>query len=249
MKFPFSLIAPDGNWEKWESIYFPYIEMIEKKIIKTNPKNSKLYRNYDFALKSDIFQRVIDLLVVSKKEAKLEDKEEVDLYDYQFTFVYCHRSSKPFRYINLLKFVNEIKAFSKKFKKDKINNCHDIRSELILISQHGYEQEIKNYLRNHLIGETDYIIPLISIPPINNEVWHNFIEYQPKPEKRNELENIIKIGNRNSSPSYKNNMVKSAKSEYDQIIQREKMAKIDNRFLNKWYEILNVSESNKILSY
>jgi len=253
MKFPFSTNHIDGKWEEWDKIYFPYIELIENNIIKTNIKNTKVYRNYNFALKSDTFQRVIDLMKItttdSSPETNKQGSEDLNPYNYEITFIYCNRTSKPFKYMNLLKFVNEIKAFSEKFKNDKRNECHNIRSQLILISLFGYDLGIKEYLRNHLVRETDYTIPLMLVPPFKNEVWHNFIEYEDlQPQKRNELENIIRIGNREqTSPSYRNNMVKSAKSEYEQIIERDKLVKSDNDFLNMWHSILNVSKSTEIL--
>jgi len=255
MKFPFSTNYIDGKWEEWDKIYFPYIELIENNIIKDNIENTKLYRNYNFALKSDSFQRVIDLLIITTKttDSELSNQvtEEINPYDYEITFIYCNRTSKPFKYMNFLKFVNEIKSFSEKFKNDKKNECHNIRSQLILVSLFGYDLGIKDYLRTHLVRETDYTIPLMLVPPFNgdDEVWHNFIEYEGlKPQKRNELENIIRIGNREqASPSYRNNMVQSAKSEYKQILERDKLVKFDNDFLNKWHWILNVSTSTEIL--
>jgi hypothetical protein len=255
MKFPFSTNHIDGKWEEWDKIYFPYIELIENNIIKDNIENTKLYRNYNFALKSDSFQRVIDLIIITTKttDSELSNQvtEEINPYNYEITFIYCNRTSKPFKYMNFLKFVNEIKSFSEKFKNDKKNECHNIRSQLILVSLFGYDLRIKDYLRTHLVRETDYTIPLMLVPPFNgdDEVWHNFIEYEGlKPQKRNELENIIRIGNREQvSPSYRNNMVRSAKSEYKQILERDKLVKFDNDFLNKWHWILNVSTSTEIL--
>ena len=252
MKFPFSTNYIDGKWEEWDKIYFPYIELIENNIIKDNIENTKLYRNYNFALKSDSFQRVIDLLIITTKTTDSElSTEEINPYDYEITFIYCNRTSKSFKYMNFLKFVNEIKSFSEKFKNDKKNECNNIRSQLILVSLFGYDLGIKDYLRTHLVRETDYTIPLMLVPPFNgdDEVWHNFIEYEGlKPQKRNELENIIRIGDREqASPSYRNNMVRSAKSEYAQILERDKLVKFDNDFLNKWHWILNVSTSTEIL--
>ena len=255
MKFPFSTNHIEGKWEEWDKIYFPYIELIENNIIKDNIENTKLYRNYNFALKSDSFQRIIDLVIITTKttDSELSNQvtEEINPYDYEITFIYCNRTSKPFKYMNFLKFVNEIKSFSEKFKNDKKNECHNIRSQLILVSLFGYDLGIKDYLRTHLVREIDYTIPLMLVPPFNgdDEVWHNFIEYESlKPQKRNELENIIRIGNREqASPSYRNNMVQSAKSEYKQILERDKLVKFDNDFLNKWHWILNVSTSTEIL--
>ena len=255
MKFPFSTNHIEGKWEEWDKIYFPYIELIENNIIKDNIENTKLYRNYNFALKSDSFQRIIDLVIITTKttDSELSNQvtEEINPYDYEITFIYCNRTSKPFKYMNFLKFVNEIKSFSEKFRNDKKNKCHNIRSQLILVSLFGYDLGIKDYLRTHLVREIDYTIPLMLVPPFNgdDEVWHNFIEYEGlKPQKRNELENIIRIGNKEQvSPSYRNNMVRSAKSEYELILERDKLVKFDNDFLNKWHWILNVSTSTEIL--
>ena len=255
MKFPFSINHIEGKWEEWDKIYFPYIELIENNIIKTYTKDTKVYRNYNFAENGDSFQRIIDLLIVTKKESipELKNKgtEEINPFDYEISFIYCNRMSKPFKYMNLLKFVNEIKSFSEKFKNDKKNKCNIIIPQLILVSQFGYDIGIKDYLRTHLVREVDYTIPLMLIPPFNgdDEVWHNFIENEDsKPQKRNDLENIIRIGNsEHSSSSFKNNMVKSAKSEYSQIIARNKLAKFDSDFLNKWHLILDVSKSKEIL--
>ena len=253
MQFPFSLIQTDGKWEEWDEIYFPYIELIENKIIKTDVENRKVYRNYNFAFESDSFQRLIDLSIITRLKTNSEIKnqvtEEANPYDYEIMFIYCNRTAKPFRYMNLLKFVNEIKSFSEKFKKNKKNKCNNIKSQLILISQFGYDLEIKDYLRTHLIRETDYIIPIIMVPPIDNKVWHNFIENEDsKPQKQNELENIIRIGNKEQvSTSYRNNMVKSAKSQYTEIIERNKLVKLETDFLSKWHDILDVSKSTEIL--
>ncbi len=253
MKFPFSINHIDGKWEEWDKIYYPYIELIENNILKTHEENTKVYRNYNFALKDDTFQRVIDLLLITTTDSHSETdnkvNEDLNPYDYEITFIYCNRTSKPFKYMNFLKFVNEIKSFSKRFKNDKKNECNNVKSQLILVSLFGYDLGIKNYLRTHLVREVDYTIPLILVPPFDNEVWHNFIEKEDlKQQKRNELENIIRIGNkRQVSPSYRNNMVKSAKSEYKQIIERDKLVKFDNDFLDKWHCILNVSKSAEIL--
>ena len=255
MKFPFSINYIEGKWEEWDKIYFPYIELIENNLSKTNLENTKVYRNYNFAVKGDSFQRVIDLLKITKTDSHSEtnnkSSEDINPYNYDITFIYCNRTSKPFKYMNLLKFVNEIKAFSEKFKNDKKNECHNITSQLILISQFGYDLGIKDYLRTHLVREVDYTIPLMIVPPFNNEVWHNFIENEDlKPQKQNELENIIRIGNREqASPSYRNNMVKSAKSEYAEIIERNKLAKFDSEFLNEWYWILDITKSAEILNF
>ncbi|MFX1408416.1 MAG: hypothetical protein ACFFC9_03910 [Promethearchaeota archaeon] len=257
MKYPFSLTYIEGKWEEWERIYFPYIESVESNLIKIGEKNINIFRNYDFALQSDIYHRIIDLVIISIKEHNSElntkQTQEIVSYDYEITFIYCNRTLKPLKYMKLLKFVNEIKNFSKVFKQDKKNRCKSIRSQLILISLCGYEIKIKDYLRNHLFRETDYVIPILVIPPINNEIWHNISEYNDLmnslPQKKKELEKILKISkNEYSSSSFRIIRGKSVKSEYKQIIEGQKIAKLDKDFLSKWYDILNVQKASKILN-
>ena len=257
MKFPFSITSIEGKWEDWEEIYHQYINFIERGIINTGIERTQIYRNYDFALNSDIFQRIFDLTLISKQESDPEilaqHNENIPLYDYEITFLYCNRSYKPYTYMNLLKLMNELKNFSNKFKTDKKNLCFNIRTNLILISSSGYEPKIKEYLREHLFREIDYIIPIIAIPPMRENIWHNFFEYEDlidsKQKKREELGKIIRISNMTEvSPSFRVTRLKDAKTEYADIIEREEMAKVDKAFLTKWFWILNVPKTSDFLT-
>ncbi len=257
MKFPFSIASTDGKWEDWEDLYHPYINSIENGIKNCGVEHTKIYRNYDFALESDIFQRMFDLVLISKDETAPEvialKNEEGPFFDYEVTFIYCTRSYKPYPYMELLKLMNEIKNFSKKFKNEKERLCFSIRTNLILISSSGYEYKIKEYLRNHLFREIDYIIPIIIVPPMEDDVWHNFFEYEDlidsKQKKREELGKIIRISKCHEvSPSFRVTRLKDAKNEYENIIEREKMAKIDKDFLIKWFWILDIPKSSDILT-
>ena len=42
-------------------------------------------------------------------------------------------------------------------------------------------------------------------------------------------------------------MVKSAKSDYAELIARDKVDKEDSEFLTMWHQILNISESTELL--
>jgi len=256
MKFPFSINSSIGKWEDWEEIYYPYMNSIEKGIINTGVERTKMYRNYDFALKTDIFQRMFDLVLISRQESDPEllalKNEDGPLYDYELTFIHCNRSDKPYSYMDLLKLMNEIKSFSEKFKANKERQCFNIRTNLILISSSGYESKIKEYLREHLYREIDYVIPIIVVPPMEDDVWHNFFEYDDlvdsKQKKREELGKIIRISKRTEvSPSFRVTRLKDAKNEYADIIERERMAKADSDYLTKWFWILDVPKSREIL--
>jgi len=257
MKFPFSITSINGKWEDWEELYYPYVSSIEKGIINTGVEHTKIYRNYDFALKTDIFQRMFDLVLLSKQESDPEmlaqRNEDGPLYDYEITFIYCNRSNKPYSYMDLLKLMNEIKTFSKKFKANEKRQCFNVRTNLILISSSGYEPKIKAYLREHLFREVDYVIPIIVVPPMKDDVWHNFFEYDEfidsKQKKREELGKIIRISKKYEvSPSFRVTRLKDAKNEYADIIEREQMAKVDKDYLTKWFWILNVPKSSDLLT-
>ena len=257
VKFPFSITSANGKWEEWEELYHPYVNLIEMGIKNCGVEHTKIYRNYDFALKSDIFQRMFDLVLISKQETDpenlIQQNEDGPLYNYEITFIYCNRSFKPYSYMDLLKLMNEIKNFSKKFKTNEERLCFSIRSNLILISSSGYKPKIKEYLRDHLFREIDYIIPIIVVPPLKDDVWHNFFEYEElidsKQKKREELGKIIRISEIHEvSPSFRVSRLKDAKSEYEDIIERERMAKVDKNYLTKWFWILNIPKSSDFLS-
>jgi hypothetical protein len=257
IKFPFSITSVNGKWEEWEDIYYPYLNSIEKGILNTGVEHTKIYRDYDFAQEADIFQRMFDLVLVSKKETDPEvlaqHNEDKLLFDYELTFIYCNRSNKIYSYMDLLKLMNEIKSFAQKYKSNKNSLCFHIRTNLILISSLGYEPKIKEYLREHLFREIDYTIPIIVIPPMKDDIWHNFFEYEDlidsKQKKREELGKIIRISKMNEvSPSFRVTRLKDAKNEYEDIIERERMAKVDKDYLRKWFWILNVPKSRDLIT-
>jgi hypothetical protein len=199
---------------------------------------------------------MFDLVLLSKQESDPEmlaqRNEDGPLYDYEITFIYCNRSNKPYSYMDLLKLMNEIKTFSKKFKANEKRQCFNVRTNLILISSSGYEPKIKAYLREHLFREVDYVIPIIVVPPMKDDVWHNFFEYDEfidsKQKKREELGKIIRISKKYEvSPSFRVTRLKDAKNEYADIIEREQMAKVDKDYLTKWFWILNIPKSYEIL--
>ena len=181
--------------------------------------------------------------------AELESSER---YNYILTFVYCNRTSKPYELMNLLKFMNEIKNFAKKFKLKRKKTCYQIRCQMIIVSILGFGPKIKQYLRNHLFRQTDYIIPIMIIPPTDNKVWHNFIDYENseiiKSSKRKELERFISVSkSQDISTTFKFTRGKTALSEYEEMIEKEKIAKVDKEFLDKWSLILDVSNSKRLL--
>ncbi|MFX0010286.1 MAG: hypothetical protein ACFE9R_08230 [Candidatus Hermodarchaeota archaeon] len=262
LKFPFSISYIDGKREYWEKKYYSYLVFVEEHLKKLQSDQMDIYKNYDFALERDIFPRIIDLVITEKfkVERDLKQKdiggitefENSEIYNYILTFVYCNRTSKPYELMNLLKFMNEIKSYAKKFKLKRKKTCYQIRYQMIIVSLLGFGPKVKQYLRNHLFRQTDYIIPIMIIPPTDNNVWHNFIDYENseiiKSSKRKELEKFIRVTkSQDISATFKFTRGKTALSEYEEMIEKEKIAKVDKEFLDKWSLILDVSNSKRLL--
>lgn len=262
LKFPFSISWIDGKREYWEKKYYSYLVFVEEHLKRIQSDQMDIYKNYDFALERDIFPRIIDLVITEKfkveKDLKQKDIggiaefENSEIYNYILTFLYCNRTSKPYELMNLLKFMNEIKNFAKNFKLKRKKTCYQIRCQMIIVSILGFSPKVKEYLRNHLFRQTDYIIPIMIIPPINNKVWNNFIDYENaeiiKSSKRKDLEKIIRISkSQDISATFKFTSGKTALSEYEEMIEKERIAKVDKRFLDKWRLILDGSNSKRLL--
>jgi hypothetical protein len=260
MKFPFSITQSDGSWELWKQSYSSYVNLIEKKIKENQEEDIKVYRNFDFALTRDIFQRIFDLVIIKTEEIKSNEYKEgkrsgkklelKKMYNYIITFIYCNKTIQPFSLMRMLKIMNEIKTYSKQYMQKFKQTLKSAKVQLVLISVSGYEEKIKNYLREHIYRDTEYVIPILIIPPINNEIWHN-LKYGRelsdfKQEKKEELKKIIRISKiDNISPSFKSTRAKKAKDQYKELVKNEKSAKKDTEFLKKWFLILNVDKSNQ----
>ena len=179
-----------------------------------------------------------------------KDEEELKITKIFLFFIYTNKTMKPIRLMDLLKRMNEIKNFSKGFQ-EKINTYKiEISPTMILISSFGFSENIGDYLRHHIYRENEHTIPILTIPPIKNYIWHNLKDYSElnhsDTELKSQLEKIIRIGKKiNSSSFFQKSRVQHAKSEYNELVEKKNIAEKDNKFLQKLSWILNVDNLNE----
>ena len=275
IKFPFSIFNIDKSWEFWAKIYNSYLKKIENTIVKNSNSTIKTYKYYDFAVPKEIFPRIIDLIIIensgdlndsvnnredkyqkmenrkSNKEADTDDnfKKSIKLMG----FIYTYKKLRPMRLIDVLKLTEEVISFVNIFKNKSSNKETEIKPFIIFLSHYGYEKRIAKYLREHLHHDYKHFIPIFIAPPINNEIWHNFDANkglsQEDEAAKNRAEQYISLYKKDSKIyKYIKHNIQDAKDNYSEILDREKEAKKNFEFVNKWYNILNIEKSNELLN-
>lgn len=255
-KYPFSIFNIDRNLEFWLKTYGAYLNKIENKIIKCSINSIKLYKYYDFALPKEIFQRIFDLVIIENElETELENTsvENSEKSIKWVAFVYTHKKLKPMRLIEVLKLTEEIGKYSNLLNKQNQKINIEIRTLIILVSTQGYEKNLGKYLRDHLHHDFKHVFPMFIIPPINNEIWHNFKVNdglsQQEEEAKKQAKRFIKIHKENSKLySYMRHNIRDAKDHYSELIEKEKKVKENFGFINKWSKYLNIDKSSQLLN-
>jgi hypothetical protein len=259
MQFPFSVIDIDGSWEEWKELYRPYLKELESNMIEYGDQKIKTYENYDFSLAGEFYQRLFDLIAVEQLEIheKLDDSAEGEKKQKTsktwINFFYAHKKSRAMKLMKLMKLTEEVRKYIGTVNRNIKSEDIEFRARLILISLYGFEKNVKRYLRENINQEKKYIIPIFIIPPINEEIWHNFrgnFELTRAEESaKNEAKHYIRIHQQNSQiHSYINFKVQEAKERYNQLIKREKTSKKVSKFLEKWSKILNLESLHKFIN-
>ena len=168
LNFPFSLTSNFDFDGSYFAQYDNFLDGIERKINNYAENHSQIFRYYDFAKPTEIYQRLIDMIVISD-----ELVEEKNNNTYLMLFIYSNKSQNKFRILELVKLFGEITRYSKTLQKKLKNKNQIIKPALIILSINGFEESLPKYLRNHLYSEFEHIIPIFIIPPYNNEIWHN----------------------------------------------------------------------------
>jgi hypothetical protein len=275
IKFPFSIFNIDRTWEFWVKIYGPYLKQIETTILTNYNDSIKTYKYYDFGVPKEIFPRIIDLIIIENCEKidesinikdlndqKIENKESDEIAQTDdnikkqikwIGFIYAYKKLKPMGLIDVLKLSEEVIKFVDIFKKRSCNKGTEIKPVLIFLSIYGYEKRIGKYLRDHLHHDYKRFIPIFIVPPINNEIWHNFnankgLSQEDKAAK-NRAKRYINLYKKDSKIyTYIKHNIQDAKENYSEILDREKEAKDNFEFVKKWYNILNIDKSNEQLN-
>lgn len=275
IKFPFSIFNIDKTWEFWVKNYSAYLKKIETNIVENYNDSIKTYKYYDFALPNEIFPRIIDLVVIEKseeikdsinirenKDQEIENKESDKKTETNYNlkkatkwigFIYAYKKVRPMRLIDVLKLSEEVIKFVNIFKKKSFKKDSEIKPIIIFLSLYGYEERIAKYLREHLHHDYKHFIPVFVVPPINNEIWHNFNANkglsQEEEAAKNRAKRYINLYKKDSKIyTYIKHNIQDAKENYSEILDREREVKENFEFVDKWYNILNIDKSNELLN-
>lgn len=168
LNFPFSLTSNFESNGDYFAQYSKFLDVIERKINSYGNNHSQILRYYDFAKSTEIYQRIIDMIVISNK--LVEEKQN---NTYWMLFIYSNKSPDEFGLLELVKLFGEIREYSKVIQKRLKTKNQIIKTALVILSINGFEESLPKYLRTHLYGDFEHIIPIFIIPPYNDEIWHN----------------------------------------------------------------------------
>ncbi|TFG27067.1 MAG: hypothetical protein EU532_08320 [Promethearchaeota archaeon] len=254
--YPFSIFNLDRTLEFWLKIYGTYLNKIENNFIKSSPNLIKVYKYYDFALPKELVQRIFDLVLL-ENEVEIETEEELTDNSKEaskwIVFVYNHKKLKPMRLMEVLKLTQEIGKYSQLLNKQNQKMKTETKTLIILVSTQGYEKTVGRYLRDNVFHDFKHVFPMLIVPPINKDIWHNFKAIdglsQQEEEAKKRAKRFIKIHKSNSkSYNYMRHNIQDAKEHYSELIEKEKKVKENIGFINKWAEILNINRSNDLLN-
>jgi len=273
-KYPFSLFDIDGSWEMWQSIYSPYIDLIESNLHHLKNTNLSLFRNYDFSSNKSHFQRIADLVITEieeettnpifqssptnfdKSNNKFEEQynAEVEKEDrnLKITFIFTNRKRQALKIMQLLKLTSEVKKFASLMHQKVLKQYSNIIPQIIFISLFGYDDSVGEYLKNNLHGNFNGNSSIIIVPPIENKLWNNFFVTNPI-EGKNDFTKHKSGINFKDYNTLRNNgganqfQVKKMESYYKNLIENKKISEYNAHELNIWANILNIDKSSTLL--
>lgn len=242
MNYPFSLTLDFDFKGNYFAAYSMYLDIIERKLIKDGVQPSHIFRYYDFAKNSEIYQRIMDMVIISDKIVKMrEDKMHWIL------FIISNKSQAKFKLLELVKLFGEISKYSKTIQNKLSKKNQLIKPALVILSTQGFEKSIPIYLRNHLYGEFEHIIPIFIIPPSESDVWHNLNEDRSltaelKRKKKEVQMKIKRLRMITSSAHYRKDQIESETKTLSDI--KEKINTIEKNYelIGEFSEILSIEK-------
>lgn len=272
--YPFSIYKIERTWDFWVKVYGFYLNKIEDTLLKNSKNSIKVYKYYDFARSKEILPRIMDLIIIenvwkTNESINAEETNESDINDKVLdiktnlietlkkstkwiTFILSHKKMRPMKIIEVLKLSEEIKNFSKILSRKVFNKNTVIKPLIIFLSQYSYEKRIGKYLRDNLYHDFRNVFPMFIVPPINDEIWHNFSISddlsQEEISTKKRAKRYIDL-HRSYSQSYTHlaHKYQNAEENYREIVEKEKKLRRNLEFINRWSKILNISKSNEIL--
>jgi len=248
LNYPFSL-TPDFDFKgDYYAIYSKFLDIIERKLIKNGVEPSHIFRYYDFAKSSEIYQRIIDMVVISDKIVKMRENSV-----HWILFIISNKSQAKFKLLELVKLFGEISKYSKAIQNKLSKKNQVIKPALVILSTKGFEETLPIYLRNHLYGEFEHIIPIFIIPPSKNDVWHNLNEDRSLTaefaRKKKEVQMKIKRLRMIASPApYRKEQIESEIKILSDI--KEKIHNIEKNYdlIEEFSEILSIEKFKKLFN-
>ena len=246
LKYPFSLTGNFDINEDWYASYSDNLDLIERNIIKYGVNQSRIFRYYDFAKNSETFQRIFDLIVISDKLVK-----KIDDNVYWLLFYYSNKSQEKFKLLNLVKLFDEIKKYSKVLQKTMKKRDLIIKPALIILSVNGFENSVSKYLRNHLYGEFEYIIPIFMIPPNKEKIWHNLTEDRTESAELTKRKDVIKLNvnryrNINNPAAHRTDHIEVELKRLSDIKKRILLVERHSNLIKFFSENLSIKETEVV---
>ena len=248
LNYPFSLTFDFDFSGNYFAIYSKYLDIIERKLIKYGVHPSHIFRYYDFAKSSEVYQRIIDMVVISDKIVKMRENNV-----HWILFIISNKSQAKFKLLELVKLFGEISKYSKTIQNKLSKKNQLIKSALVILSTQGFEKSISIYLRNHLYGEFEHIIPVFIIPPSKNDVWHNLNEDRSLTaefaRKKKEVQMKIKRLRMIASPApYRKEQIEAETKILSDI--KEKIRTIEKNYdlIEEFSEILSIEKFKEIIN-
>jgi len=272
--YPFSLIDMDGLLEVWQKIYSPYIDSIESKIIISKNNHINTYRNHNFSFTNASQQRIADLIIIEveektsnpvskssinnlkKPKERIEDqysdvveKEDNNL---KITFIFTNKKIKPFKLIQMLKLSDEVKKYIELMHKKELRQYSKIIPQMIIISLFGFETSIGNYLKNNLHGILNRNISILVVPPIDNNLWNNYLVENSMDSNNNYKKHKSGINIDEYNALRRNGVAnhplrKKIESYYTNLKETKEISDHNSQQAVIWADTLNIENSSKLL--
>ncbi len=273
-KHPFSLLDMDGDWETWQNLYGPYIDLVENNLITSKNKSFRTLRNYDFAFNTAYHQRIADLIIYeveepisnpnskrigdkSKKlyvkiEEQYSDKVEKENSNLKITFVFTNKKKQQLKLIQMLKLTSEVKNYIKLLHEKELKQYSKIVPQIIFISLFGFEATVGDYLRNNLHGNSGGNFSILIVPPDKNDLWNNYFVKDLIKIKEGYTNHISGINFKSYNElrkkgAFNQRQVKKMEIHYEDLIKTKKISEYNTEQLKFWADNLSINNSSSLL--
>lgn len=274
INYPFSLLDVDGSLEMWQDLYKPCIDLIESNINNSGNDSISIFKYHNFAFNNAFEQRIADLVVceveekssnpvtnsnriiLNKPKEKIEEQYsdvlEKEDYNLKITFILTNKTQHPLKFMQFLKLSGEVKNFTELIHKKELKQYSEVIPQVIFISLFGFEASIGDYMRDNLHGKLNRNISIIVVPPVENNLWNNYLVENPRDGNNNflkhksgitfeDFKHLKRNGNANQV------QVKRMESYYKDLKETQDISNYNSKRTIIWADILDIENSSKLL--